>query len=382
MGLPRNYRYSKWDYHGRGIYMITMNIDGRKPLLGRLLGDVQGAWVDYSPLGRAVSEQIEACLALYPDIQICAKQLMPDHLHLVVWVKERLPVALGEIIRRLKIGCTHAYWEDTFWEDTLRMNAQSTNATNTIPSGTADSLPSGAADGLPSGAADSIDGTDAPKRRGPSLFEPGFHDRIMMHAGQLRSMIDYVHDNPRRLAMKRARPDLFTIRQDVRAAGFTLAALGNLFLLDYPMKEVLQCSRRLTQQQIDQQRDLCLCNAERGMVYVTAAISEGEKQISRAIREAGFPLVVLLEKGFPKADSPHYKFFKPQGVYFEACAMGRLLLIEPNENLYDNQEIERAVYAKAGLLPHTTQRYRFLALNELAKHLTTPPATPPITPPK
>lgn len=91
--------------------------------------------------------------------------------------------------------------------------------------------------------------------------------------------------------------------------------------------------------------------------------------------------MVLLEKGFPKADSPHYKFFKPQGVYFEACAMGRLLLIEPNENLYDNQEIERAVYAKAGIIPHTTQRYRFLALNELAKHLTTPPATPPATPP-
>ena len=106
------------------------------------------------------------------------------------------------------------------------------------------------------------------------------------------------------------------------------------------------------------------------MVFVSAGISEGEKQICRAIREAGYPLIILLKDGFPKETDPHYKYFKPQGVYFEACAAGRLLLIEPSEELYERKDIEMQVYRKAGVLPHDTLRYRFLALNALAQLIT------------
>ena len=343
--MPRNRRYKNWDYKGRGVYMITMNIDGRKPLLGTLQGGIEGAWVNYSLLGKAVSEQIELCLANYQQIQICAKQLMPDHLHFVIWVKDTLPVSLGEIIRKLKIGCTHAYWEIVLRinvqskdANILRINAQSENAT---------------------------DGENTAHR--PSLFEPGFHDRIMLHNGQLRRMIDYVHDNPRRLALKRANPQLFKLHQRVQVAGFECTTLGNQFLLDFPMKEMLQCSRQMTQAEIDQKKEQCLIDAERGTVFVSASISEGEKQICRALREAGFPLIILLKDGFPKEADPHYKYFKPQGIYFEACAAGRLLLIEPSEELYESQDIESQVYSKAGILPHDTLRYRFLALNAMAK---------------
>lgn len=38
-------RLSGWDYAGRGIYMITITIEGRRPLLGRLMkidGECQG----------------------------------------------------------------------------------------------------------------------------------------------------------------------------------------------------------------------------------------------------------------------------------------------------------------------------------------------------
>ena len=74
---------------------------------------------------------------------------------------------------------------------------------------------------------------------------------------------------------------------------------------------------------------------------------------------------ILLTEGFPAPDNPHYKYFKPQGVYFEACAAGKLLLIEPAAEMFERAETEAAVYAKTGIhdLPHTAQRYRFLALS-------------------
>lgn len=323
--MSRNYRLKYWNYRGRGIYMITMNIDGRVPLLGVLQGGVDDARVEYSPLGKLVSAHIERTFEPYHQIQICAKQLMPDHLHFVVWVKEDIPVPLGEIIRTMKIGCTQAY------RDSGRINTTNSSAT--------------------------------------SLFEAGFHDRVLLHAGQLRSMIDYVHDNPRRAVIKRAHPDLFRLRQAVEIAGFECTTLGNQFLLDDPMKEVLQCSRSLTQEEIDRKKSECLKLAQRGVVFVSAGISEGEKQISRLLIEFGFPLIFLLSEGFPAADSPHAKYYKPQGAYFEACAKGKLLLIEPSPAMYDDRGIETDVFAKAGSIPHTTLRYKFLALNALIRRI-------------
>jgi hypothetical protein len=69
------------------------------------------------------------------------------------------------------------------------------------------------------------------------------------------------------------------------------------------------------------------------------------------LREAGFPLIVLLSGGFPTPDDPHYQYYKPNGVYFEACAEGRLLLIEPDKSLSEQPEIAEQVVAKA-------ERYR------------------------
>lgn len=324
--MARNYRLKYWNYKGRGIYMITINVEGRVPLLGMLEGGTDGAWVEYSPLGKMVSERIEVTFGAYPQIRICAKQLMPDHLHFVVWVKEDIPVTLGQIIRDLKIGCTHAWWEISG-----RMDATFTNAT--------------------------------------SLFEPGFHDRVLLHAGQLKSLINYVHDNPRRLAIKRANPDLFKLRQAVQVAGFECTTLGNQFLKDDPMREMLQCSRTLSQAEIDQRKQECLQLAERGVVWVSAGISEGEKQICRAVREAGYPMVILLNEGFPAADSPHAKYYKPQGVYFEACAAGNLLLIEPGPGLFEDKDIAEEIYRKDPTCAPNSKRYRFLALNALIRRI-------------
>ena len=117
------------------------------------------------------------------------------------------------------------------------------------------------------------------------------------------------------------------------------------------------------------------------MVTYTAAISKGEQLIARTLREQGYPLVVLLNDGFPKEGSPHEHYYKPGGVYFEACAKGQLLLLEPTEQAFLDPAIQAAVETtlrrKAEArhhayipIPVTTQRYRFVAFNEMARRLT------------
>ena len=64
-----------------------------------------------------------------------------------------------------------------------------------------------------------------------------------------------------------------------------------------------------------------------GVVAVSPCISPGEKQVARAVMDAGYPLIVLFPQGIP----PHTPEYKPYGKYFDACARGQLLILSPWE---------------------------------------------------
>ena len=117
-----------------------------------------------------------------------------------------------------------------------------------------------------------------------------------------------------------------------------------------------------------------------GAVTYTAAISKGEQKIAKVVREKGFPLVVLLNDGFPAEGSPQERFYKPGGVYFEACSRGKLLLIEPDGSAFVNPVVmkatEETLQRKAEAKHHSyrpipveSQRYRFVAMNEIGRLL-------------
>ena len=355
--------------------MLTLVVRDRQPLLCTIEEDEKGLCAVSTEIGRAVLEETEHITEIYPQIRILCRQIMPDHLHLLLFVEEALPVHLTSVVSGFKLGCNRGYWNslaelantehrgegagterinEEEKEDTERINGEEKGETQTAVSCAADLC--------------EAEKKDTQARR-TGLWAEGYHDRILFHKGQLDALIHYIKDNPRRLALKRANPGLFKIRQHLQIAGMSFTAMGNIFLADYPQKAVVQCSRKLHQAEIDAKKAECLGEAAKGMVFVSAAISEGEKQICRAIREAGNPLVVLLEKGFPKPEDPNYKYFKPQGVYFEACAAGKLLLLEPEKELYEQAEIEAEVVAKAGNIPHEALRYRFLALNAIAERI-------------
>lgn len=257
------------------------------------------------------------------SIEIYDYVVMPDHVHILLRIHDRLPKHLGQYVRWFKLQCSDAC---------IALAA-------------------------------------VPASKPTCLFAAEYHDRILTGKNQLIHMKRYIEDNPRRLALKRANRDLFRIRQNIRIGDIPCTALGNIFLAEYPQRQVLQCSRRLTNEQIEARREECLAEAANGAVFITAAISEGEKRIARTLREEGYPIIILLERGFPQPDSPHYRYFKPQGVYFEACAAGKLLLVEPAAEVLERQDIASRVAAKIGNIPHTAPRYRFVAMNMIAEEM-------------
>ena len=71
-------------------------------------------------------------------------------------------------------------------------------------------------------------------------------------------------------------------------------------------------------------------------------------------------------------------------MYFEACSQGRLLLLEPTEGTFLDATVQQAVEATLRRkaeerhlyytpIPTNSQRYRFVALNEMAKIIVNEP---------
>ena len=415
------------DYSARRMYMITIVTEGRRHLFGEVrgrgeapAGSADAPHMELSELGEAVQEQWWGIHAYYPEIEVMALQMMPDHLHGILFVRQQMKKPLGTVIRGFKTGCNRAFRRIFPLAATQSQHTQQRATGTAAAAGTAEAAAAGtagaaagtagaaaagtagaaagtaaAAAGTAGGAAAGTAGAAAagtagaaaetagaaagttaagagttarvgapsvacvatlsqPKRdrrlddrEHGQLFELGYNDRILLYEGQLDRWRHYLSDNPRRLLLKREHPDLFRVRFGLTVAGHTMAAIGNRFLLDYPEKLQVQCSRRLSAEQVEQQKQHCLAEARRGVVLVSPSISTGEKAIMRAALDAGLPLIFLEKDGFTS-------YTKPGGQFFNACASGRLLILAPWE--HHNRR-------------STITRPECLALNAMAKHL-------------
>lgn len=374
----RHHRENLWDYKGRAIYHITLATEKRQPIFGALTGNSEEeAFIVYSRLGEYVDRTFRGLPEFYRqkgvNIRVLAVRVMPDHLHGVIHVIEPMPKSIGEIVRSFKSACTSWFKRECFGKNAEGVHKHAEGVHNY-------------AEGVHKHAEEvrqELEGRLVQycrifATRG-SIWEympAGYHERILHCDGQLDRMIRYVKDNPRRLWLKRHNSDLFKIRNDLRwyfedEKGVThkwrFRALGNMFLLDFPLKQHIQCSRSITPDQLELHYYEWMCNAQHGAVSVTSAISEGEKIVTKRLREAKMPLIVILKDGFPPEGSPHERYFKPGGVYFDACATGRLLLVEPYSEVLDDPMIVEVVYRKSPMATRASMRYHFLALNKVGE---------------
>lgn len=337
-------RRSPWhDYHGRGTYMLTLVVEGRMALLGRLEGRVDARPGDgdapkvmLSELGMAiVTEEIPKINRYYPQVEVWKVCIMPDHIHMIVRVKEDLRG--GQAIKSLGTGArgeqASAETSETNTAETRENEAGSIEMT-TKRGKEMESLGM-VVKGFKMGCNKAywrIYGMNTAPRKG--LFELGYNDKVLLHEGQLNGWKRYLDDNPRRLMVKRINPGLFTVMLDKVVVGRRCQMVGNCFLLDIPDKVAVIVHRRYSEGEVARLREEWLACGERGGVLVSAAISPKEKEILREAMNRGYRIVLLRENGFPR-------LYKPCGESFDACSKGLLLQISPWEYHMEKKTITR-----------------------------------------
>ena len=308
---------------GTGVDVEWLSVDAAKEL--GLKPEVVEARVAFSKLGAAIFAHFRRMGEFTHGLEPVYCAIMPDHLHLLVKVWRELERPLGNAIGGFKTGCEKIY---------AKMGGEG------------------------------------------RLFAEGFVDHVVLRAGQLAVELNYLQDNPRRLAIKRLFPDLFKVLRcmavnlrlapqgqagrgapleggavqpapTARAVGY-FASLGNPFLLGRPLAQV-QVSRRFfgykrvvklggglkiakdeqgepiaefSTPEFEARREELFAAAKHGAVLLSPCVSDGERQIAREALAAGMPLITMANKGFSPLQ-------KPSGRYFDACAGGRLLMLAP-----------------------------------------------------
>lgn len=294
------------DYTARRMYMITMVTEGRKPLFGKVVGRSEAIepspetpHIELSPLGKAIEQIWLTVSNHHTEVKVVALQMMPDHLHAILFVKAQMDKPLGKVLLGVKQACNKAFRKVMPVEFVAVAQQYAEQS-----------------------------------RENGLLFAKGFNDQILLRDGQLERWLNYLKDNPRRLLMKRENPDLFRVQRGLVFAGLSFSTIGNRFLLERPLKLQVQCSRSISEEELKTRTNECLRAARQGAVLVSPAISKGEKVIMRAAFEEGLALIFLQENGFTD-------LAKPGGMRMDACARGQLLILAPWEHHNEKTVIKR-----------------------------------------
>ena len=263
------------DYTSRCIYMVTLNKSPNVKAFGTLEGDCQipagqkgSPFVSATEIGCAIKDKIRNFHLIEPNIRILQYAIMPDHLHILLFVEYPTDIILGRIVAKFKVEVN--------------------KAAKTV-----------------------------------EVFAKGFNDQILKGSRSLDTLFRYLRDNPRRLAVRRAFPEFFRRVNGLKIGERTYQAYGNFQLLECPFREQVVVHRADSPEIRQRKRDMWLYTAANGGVLVSPFISPAEKAIRTEAEEAGGRIILITNQTFEER-------YKPSGRDFELCEAGRLLIISAN----------------------------------------------------
>ena len=134
----RHLRNKKIDY-SMGRFFVTMQVEHNRSILGTIVGEE----CILNELGNAVQNELTSLPQKYPELELGAFVVMPNHLHAIFTIKERTTNKknhLGFLVGRFKGSSTFLYgklkragkahdigahlWQIDYWEDLISSTAE------------------------------------------------------------------------------------------------------------------------------------------------------------------------------------------------------------------------------------------------------------------
>ena len=361
------------------------------------------AKVELTPLGYDISKAIQSIPEEWGKkgikAKILAKIVMPEHIHFILFIEEPMEERLQKLIRGWKQGCNkllRKYLEGggcgAGVKNAAQPNGRSENSAPANPALATEScsrerlekLPSGSAaflrsamgssgsaaflrsaiacspeDGAIASSPDKgaipsfLQGASERILEGHALFEEDFDETRLRRKGQLRAMIDYVHNNPTHRWLRAHKPHWLLPIRGIEIAGRCYDAIGNILLLGLPRFQV-HCRYRWERDQDHEARrahqNESVLKARQGYALVSPFISPHEAAVREFCLREGHSIIQISDNGFSD-------FSQCPGGLYDFCDRGQVLLLVPSERPH----IDR----KSGI-----SRAECKALNDRAEEIT------------
>ena len=300
-------RLPGFDYKRPFFYMVTVKRrDGAAAEPFSAIAD------DGRIVASAITEAFLCVIEAFHETWYCIEPIryfviMPDHLHLIIKVREiEKRVSLAVVVRQLIKALDRAYWAVAGAERLLQN---------------------------PAGGGQGVVLHDSLRE---SIFAFEWHDWIVKKSGQLAAFRKYIAENGPRAARRRAARQFFTRAREIAFQGRRYWAYGNEALLELPVIVAIKGHRRplagLVAPEAHPQGHLrgseALCAAASrigpGGAGLSTFLSPLEKAAGNAIIKAGGSLIVLSMEGF----APRWHPSEKQERF---CSEGRMLYLSPYE---------------------------------------------------
>lgn len=262
------------DYYSRSIYLITINKRPEAPSFGHLIGDWRipagcpgcpEIWL--SDIGKIIRKKIKDIPSIIPNSQLYQYIVMPDHIHFLIFIKDRTPYHLGRYISAFK--------------NEIRLEV------------------------------------------GMSVFQTGFNDKILSVTRKLNDIFRYIRENPLRLAIMKANSDNFKRCDSIRINGMLYTGYGNLHLLKNPFREAVIVHRKSSDIEKERQKKRWRHLSYSGGVLVSPFIPKEKKDIRKEAEKLGGRIILIVDKPLPQPP------WKPSFSDFYRCEKGELLILAP-----------------------------------------------------
>ena len=279
--LPRYHKRAfAHNYRAPFIYHIILKKQDGFLRFGDVKGDARiapglpgSAFIKENVLGSIISKSILGIQRQFPILQIYQFKVMPDHVHILLRVKDWSDQHLDFYIETLKSNICRIYSNEICRQVTAL-----------------------------------------------DIFQPGYCDKPLLLQRNLDVLFRYIRENPHRLAMRQQFPHFFQRSRKLKIGDNEYEAFGNMFLFRNPDKEAVRISRRLTHDEKEQKKERWLTAASKGSVLVSPFISKDEKAVRAEAEAMGAKIILIVHEAFPDR-------FKPAAHDFALCTGGRLLIV-------------------------------------------------------
>ena len=119
MQTRKNIRLKEYDYSSKGMYFITLCTKDKKDVFGRIVNNK----VIFNDYGNKLNDILMSFEN--EKYEIDYYQIMPNHIHFIVNIKEDNFIDLSKVISQIKSKCTNLIkyknlWQKNFYERVVR----------------------------------------------------------------------------------------------------------------------------------------------------------------------------------------------------------------------------------------------------------------------